>query len=72
MNKQICMLIGYRSTIYHVSLKDSQGRALKVRVNGKCKTWKTRENEFKLPVKYGLYKHFYIDQDNCHEWSETE
>lgn len=38
------------------------------RVNGKCKTWKTRPDEFRLPMKYGLYECFYIDNSNAHEW----
>lgn len=39
------------------------------RVNGACKTWKTRPNEFRLPMKYGLKECFYIDHNNAHEWS---
>lgn len=30
---------------------------VKVRVSGKCQIWKTRPNEFRLPVKRGLYEH---------------
>ena len=46
-----------------------------VRVSGKCKTWKRDTGRFHLPVKYGLYESFYIDQDNCadfHSVSECE
>lgn len=32
------------------------------RVNGKCKTWKTRPDEFRLPLKRGLYE--YADMTN--------
>ena len=48
--------------------KDKQQTPLKVRRNGKTQTWKTRPNEFKVPVKYGLYEYAYITQDNCNEW----
>ena len=40
----------------------------RARVNGKCKTWKTRPDHFKIPMKFGLYDCFYITQDNCQHW----
>lgn len=36
------------------------------RANGKCKTWKTRPDEFRLPIKHGLWDYGYITQDNAH------
>jgi hypothetical protein len=45
------------------------GASLEVRRNGKTKTWKTRPGEFRIPVKYGLYEYFYIDNRNADEWS---
>ena len=53
----------------HVTLKGSDGQPVRCRAMGKCQTWKTRPNEFKLPVKYGLYQSFYITQDNAGEWN---
>ena len=44
------------------------GYTLKVRRTGKTQTWKTRPNEFKIPVKHGLYHSFYIDHNNAHNW----
>jgi hypothetical protein len=38
----------------------------KWRASGKCKTWKTRPNEFKLPIKYGLYESGYLTHENAH------
>lgn len=35
------------------------------RRNGKTKTWKTRPNDFKVPIKHGLYDYAYIDQNNA-------
>ena len=52
----------------HVSAKDSKGNPIQCRASGKCKTWKTRDADFKLPVKYGLYQSFYIEPSNAHEW----
>jgi hypothetical protein len=37
-----------------------------VRRTGKTKTWKTRPNEFSVPVKHGLRDSGYITQDNAH------
>lgn len=58
----------YRQELHHVSWKNADGTPVRCRVNGQCKTWKTRPNEFRLPVKYGLKTCFYITQDNCNEW----
>jgi hypothetical protein len=35
------------------------------RRNGATKLWKTRPNEFRVPVKFGMYAHGYIDHDNA-------
>jgi hypothetical protein len=59
---------GYRDEFYHVSLKNADGTPVRCRVNGACKTWKTRPNEFRLPVKHGLKSCFYITEENAHEW----
>ena len=58
----------HRQEFHHVSEKNADGSAVRCRVNGKCKTWKTRPDDFQLPVKYGLKTCFYITQDNAHEW----
>lgn len=52
----------------HVELKNADGSAVRCRATGKCKTWKTRPDEFKLPVKYGLYHSFYINEENAYCW----
>jgi len=68
MTKSDATLAIYRDEFHHVSEKNADGTPLRVRVNGKCKTWKTRPNEFALPVKYGLYGHGKITHNNCDEW----
>lgn len=62
----------YRQEFHHVSLKNADNTPVRCRVNGKCKTWKTRPNEFRLPVKHGLRDCFYIDQSNAGEWYDPE
>lgn len=38
------------------------------RKNGATKFWKTRPNEFRVPVKFGLYQYDYITQDNIKDY----
>ena len=47
------------------------GKPIRVRVSGRCKTWKTRPTEFQLPVEYGLYESGYITHENAHEWESA-
>lgn len=37
---------------------------VRVRPSGRCQTWKTRPDEFRLPVKYGLYESSAITEQN--------
>lgn len=47
----------YGQHFVYTGKHDSTGRFLRVRVNGKPKTWKTRPNEVRVPWKYGLYEY---------------
>ena len=43
------------------------------RANGKCKTWKTRPNDFRLPIKYGFYGPCdYITSSNAYLYHLSE
>lgn len=68
ITKQIAIEAKYRQEFHHINLKNADKSPVRCRVNGACKTWKTRPNEFRLPVKYGLKSCFYIDQDNAAQW----
>lgn len=46
-------------TIYHASVKNANGSALRARVSGEFKEWK-RTGEWRRPFKHGLYDSFYI------------
>jgi hypothetical protein len=35
------------------------------RRNGNTQTWKTRPDDFRIPVKYGLYEYGNMTQDNA-------
>lgn len=60
--------LSYRSILCHKVLKNADGTALRCRVNGKIKTWKTRPNDFQLPVKHGLRDCFYINHNTINDW----
>jgi len=55
-------------TLYHKTARNADGTAKRCRVNGKLKTWKTRPNDWHLPVKHGLYDFFYITSSNAGDW----
>ena len=56
------------SHFHHVTLKNSDGTPVRVRVTGVCKTWKRDTDRFQLPVKYGFKDCFYITEENCKNW----
>jgi len=66
--KGIALIAKHGSMFHHVDMKNADGTPLRVRVTGKCKTWKTRPTHFRLPVKYGMYESGYITHENCKEW----
>lgn len=57
-----------RQQFFHVTARNSDGTAVRCRANGACKTWKTRPDDFRLPVKYGLRDCFYLTPSNADEW----
>lgn len=56
----------------HSTLKNADKSPLRVKRNGKTKTWKRKPDDFSIPVKYGLYGYSYITQDNAEEWNVAE
>lgn len=55
--------------LHHTKLKRRRdGLPFRCRVNGKCKTWKTRPDDWRLPVKFGLRTCFYINPSNAFLW----
>ena len=47
--------------IRSITVIGNNNRALICRINGKCKTWKTRPNDLRLPIKYGIRECAYIE-----------
>ncbi len=58
--------------LHHISQVGSDRQPVRCRVNGRCRTWKTRPDDFQLPVKYGLKTCFYITPANASEWTLPE
>lgn len=68
ITKQDAVNAQYRDEFYGKSAKGD--KTITVRVSGKCKTWKTRPDEFQLPVKYGIYENGYITHNDMERWTK--
>jgi len=51
--------------IYDKVYKNADGSPQRWRINGKIQTWKTRPNEFCVPIKHGLRDYLYLTERNC-------
>ena len=47
-----------------LKVRQRSGTLWSVRRNGRTQTWKTRPNDFRIPIKIGFRSYGYIDQDN--------
>jgi hypothetical protein len=56
------------SEFWHRTQRNADGSPVRCRVNGKLKTWKTRPDSFRLPVKHGIKQCFYITPENAAYW----
>ena len=68
LTKDEAISLPRRAELYHYRERNADGTPLRVFVNGKCQTWKTRPDEFRLPVKYGLRNCLDITDKNAWEW----
>ncbi len=69
VTKMWCLSAQRGDRLYHRTKTMADGSPLSVRVMGRCITWKSRPNEFRIPVKYGLHQSFYITDVNAGDWS---
>lgn len=58
--------------LYAVNQYNADGTAMRAKVSGQVKTWKTRPNEVKIPYKRGLYEHGYITERDLKDFSLKE
>ena len=68
VTKEIAMKLRGNDTLHHRTLKNRDGTPLRSRPYGRCKTWKTRPQDFRLPMKTGFRISFYLTPHNAHEW----
>lgn len=69
LTKQIAVTLRHGQILNHVTRTNKKGEPLHCRVNGVCKVWKTKPDEFQLPVKAGLYEYGYITAENAADWT---
>lgn len=72
ITKQQAVAALHRQEFYHGTSRNRDGTPSRCRNNGMTKTWKTRPDEFRMPVKHGLKQCFYITQANADEWFMSE
>lgn len=71
MNRSDAIDAQHGQIFYHATARNADGTASRVRVSGKCKTWKTR-TDFRLPVKHGLYTHLSINECNVADFLTSD
>lgn len=59
----------YGDQVHHISATNADGTPQRFRVSGKPKTWKTRPNNVRVPIKRGMYENGYLDHDNIKEFN---
>lgn len=82
ITKDQAVALGYRETLHytgrhacaiHTGTRGGQTRTVTfVRVSGACKTWKTRPEDFRVPVKHGLYENGEITERNRADFHKPE
>ena len=58
--------------VYLIGEWDSDGKPTRARVTGKVQTWKTRPDDFRVPIKRGLYDSGYLTPSNAGRFTLTE
>lgn len=52
--------------LHHTIDKNKDGTPERWRVNGRIKTWKTRPDDIRIPLKRGLFDYGYLTDENMH------
>lgn len=78
INKQTAETLGYGANIHYTGRHECAKivgprggvteHVTRVRVTGRCQTWKTRPDAFRLPVKHGLRESGAITEANAQDW----
>lgn len=68
INREIALTLRHGQQLIHAHVKNADGTPMRARVNGRCQTWATRPDEWRLPCKHGLKQCFDLDHTNAHYW----
>lgn len=68
ITKDATLTLTCGTVLYHRTARNADGTALRCRVSGACKVWKTRPEDFRLPVKHGLRHSLYLTPANAEDW----
>jgi hypothetical protein len=60
------------TVLYDLQYRNSDGSPQRWKVNGKPKTWKTRPEQVKVPVKRGMYQYGYVTESTVSCFSLKE
>lgn len=60
LTKEVALTLRNKQVLFHKTERDSRGRPARARVAGKVQTWKTRPDDFEIPMKYGMRDSFNI------------
>ncbi len=63
--EQVKKMIGHE-TIYMIGHYNADGTPMSYRQSGKIQLWKTRPDDFRIPVKRGLYENGEVVPINMH------
>lgn len=62
----------YGDIVFYTKAKDSKGKFLHCKVNGKIKVWKRDPSRVSVPIKHGLYEYSYINERNLEDFNLEE
>ncbi len=65
-NRVNVLMLTHGDILYHREDTNADGSPARWRISGKLKTWKTRPEEFRIPIKRGMRSSGYLDQHNAH------
>lgn len=68
IDRDTALTLHYGQILYHRTLRNKDGSALRARVNGQVKTWKRDETRYRVPMKHGLRECFYIGPAEARDW----
>lgn len=68
MNLEQAKQLRYGQHLVHKTRVNKSGNPLRVKVNGKPRTWKRQPEKIEVPVKYGLYEYATLNQDDLLQW----